>query len=79
MEEVRIDVIKPVTIRIVVSGRARREDGNYNIQWFDNTIKVISTQEFQYVVMDFMQALREVTTLYQLNSKSILSLSLKTI
>ena len=79
LEGASIEVIRPVTINVTVSGRARREDGKYNVKWFDGTIKVIEVPEFQYTSYNFMTSLQQVTTLYQLNSNTILSIKLKTI
>jgi hypothetical protein len=79
IETPKIDVFKPVMIRVKVSGRARREDGKYAINWFDRTIKVIEQPDFEYSGMDFMKALQEVTALYQLNRDSILKITLRTI
>jgi hypothetical protein len=77
--EPTIELIKPVKTRVVLNGYAKREDNTYLIRWFDNTDKVLTQREFEYVTYDFMQSLNEAAALYQLNSKLIISIKLSTI
>ena len=74
-----VEIIKPVTVRVYLSGRARRDDGKYNVKWFDGTIKVIDNPDFEYTGYNFNRALQEVTALYQLNNNTILTIKLSTI
>ncbi len=78
MEEVVIEIIKPVTVKGYVSGKARQGD-KWIVNWFDGTRKEILTPEFQYHGTNFQQALQEINAIYQLNQDSIISLSIKTI
>lgn len=78
MEEVVIEIIKPVTVRGYVSGKARQGD-KWIVNWFDGTKKEMRTPEFEYHGVNFQQALQEINALYQLNQNTILSLSIKTI
>jgi hypothetical protein len=74
-----IEIIKPVTVRISVSGRARGEDGKYKIKWFDNSVKELKSATFSYSETDFGRAINQISRLYQLNKESILKIELKTI
>ena len=79
LEAPKIDIIKPVTVKVRVSGKAKREDGKYLVKWFDNTIKVLDYPDFEFNPTTFVEGIQQVMGLYQLNSESILSVKISTI
>ncbi len=79
MEETRIEIINPVKTRISLSGRARQEDGNFKIVWFDNTIKTINASEVEWMGYDMQQTIEQIRILTILNKGVILKINIKTI
>jgi len=79
LQEIPLEIFKPITIKIRLNGWANRGDGKYVISWFDNTLKVLDYDVLQYYEYDFNLALQQVAEIYKRNQKSIKSIKLSTI
>jgi len=75
----QIELMIPIKVNIILSGRAFRPDNKYIIRWFDNTDKVIEFNQFQYFGYNMQQVLQEIAVLYQLNPRMILEIKISTI
>jgi glycerol-3-phosphate cytidylyltransferase-like family protein len=78
MEE-QIELMIPIKVNIIISGKTRQQDNKYLIRWFDNTNKVIEVNQFQYFGYNMQQVLQEVAALHQLNPRMILEIKITTI